>query len=400
MLHSGGRLDACQLKDREVINPLERIVELKMALAFIDLAAQQARIKAKLDARIQAVLATGSYVMGAEVAELERGLSAFCGAKHSISCANGTDALLLALMALEAGPGDAVFCPSFTFAATAEMLPFVGAVPFFVDVRPDTYNMDAQSLKRAISEARKQGLRPVGIIPVDLFGLPADFDTIETIAAENKLWIIDDSAQGFGALYKGRRTGSIGTIATTSFFPAKPLGCYGDGGALFTGDDEIAERIRSFRVHGQGSDKYNNERIGINSRLDTIQAAVLLEKLEIYPDEIEERQVVAGRYNAGLSNVVKTPHVPEGVQSIWAQYTLQAKNEAQRDMLMARLKQIEIPSVVYYPRPLHQQTAYKKFPIDPHGLQSSEKLSKCVFSLPMHPYLTAEIQDKIIGALI
>ena len=384
---------------REVSTHLELIVELKMALAFIDLAAQQARIKAQLDARMQSVLARGLYIMGPEVAELERGLSAFCGAKHSISCANGTDALLLALMALDVRPGDAVFCPSFTFAATAEMLPFVGAVPFFVDVRPDTYNMDVESLKRAIAEARQQGLRPVGIIPVDLFGLPADFDLIETIAAENKLWIIDDSAQGFGALYKGRRTGSIGTIATTSFFPAKPLGCYGDGGALFTEDDELATRIHSLRVHGQGSDKYNNERIGINSRLDTIQAAILLEKLSIYPDEIEKRQVVAGRYNAGLSNLVQTPYVPEGLQSVWAQYTLQATNEAQRDMLMAQLKKMDIPSVVYYPRPLHQQTAYKNFPTDPHGLKTSEKLSKCVFSLPMHPYLTAEIQEKIIDIL-
>lgn len=370
-----------------------------MSLAFIDLAAQQARIKTKLDARIQSVLASGSYVMGPEVAELEQGLAAFCGAKHSLSCANGTDALLLALMALHVGPGDAVFCPCFTFAATAEMLPFVGAVPFFVDVLPDTYNMDVESLKRAIAEARKQGLRPVGIIPVDLFGLPADFDSIEAIAAENKLWIIDDSAQGFGALYKGRRTGSIGTIATTSFFPAKPLGCYGDGGALFTGDDELAARINSFRVHGQGSDKYTNERIGINSRLDTLQAAILLEKLAIYQDEIEKRQVVAGRYTAGLSNVLQTPYVPDGLQSIWAQYTLQAANEAQRDALMARLKAAEIPSVVYYPRPLHQQTAYKNFPIDPQGLKTSEKISKCVFSLPMHPYLSAETQEKIIDIL-
>jgi dTDP-4-amino-4,6-dideoxygalactose transaminase len=370
-----------------------------MSVAFIDLAAQQARIKDKLDARIQSVLAAGNYIMGPEVAEFERGLSEFCGAKHSISCANGTDALQLALMALDVKAGDAVFCPAFTFAATAEMMPFFGAVPFFVDVLPDTYNIDPDSLKRAIIEAKRMGLRPAGVIPVDLFGLAADFDAIEAIANENGLWIIDDSAQGFGALYKGRRTGSIGTIATTSFFPAKPLGCYGDGGALFTGDDEISAKLHSFRVHGKGTDKYDNERIGTNSRLDTIQAAILIEKLAIYPDEIEKRQIVAERYSTGLANVIQVPYVPEGLQSVWAQYTLQASSEERRSELMGKLKAVGIPTVVYYPRPLHQQTAYKNFPVDPKGLATSETLAQRVFSLPMHPYLTEDVQAKIVDTI-
>lgn len=368
-------------------------------MQFIDLAAQQARIKPQLDARIQAVLAHGNYIMGPEVRELEAGLAAFCGARHALGCANGTDALQLALMALNVGPGDAVFCPTFTFASTAEVVPPTGATPIMVDVRADSFNLDVESLKRAIVHARSIGLRPSGVIPVDLFGLPADYDAIEAIAAEEGMWIVADSAQGFGATYRGRTTGSIGTIATTSFFPAKPLGCYGDGGALFTADDELAALIQSYRVHGKGSHKYDNERIGLNSRLDTLQAAILIEKLAIYADEIEARQIVAQRYADGIGDALITPRVSNECRSVWAQYTVRAKPGQNREAIMAALKEAGVPTVVYYPRPLHQQTAYKMYPADPAGLPVAEALANEVFSLPMHPYLDGETQGRVIDAV-
>lgn len=369
-------------------------------MQFIDLAAQQAHIKDKIDARIQAVLAHGGYIMGPEVKQFEEKLAAFSGVKHALGCANGTDALQLALMALQVKPGDAVFCPTFTFAATAEIVPLFGATPVFVDVLEESFNMDPASLERAIGAARDAGLTPAGIIPVDLFGLPADYDAIEAIAGREGLWIVADSAQGYGALYKGRRTGSIGTIATTSFFPAKPLGCYGDGGAIFTNDDALAALIDSLRVHGKGTDKYDNARIGLNSRLDTLQAAILLEKLAIYEEELEKRQVVAKRYEAGLSNHIATPRVSEDCTSVWAQYTLKAADAAERDRVMATLKADGIPSVVYYPRPLHTQSAYAVYPKDPAGLPVSESLAQRVFSLPMHPYLTEADQERVITGVI
>jgi len=369
-------------------------------MQFIDLAAQQARIKPQIDARIQAVLTHGNYIMGAEVRELEAGLEAFCGVKHALGCANGTDALQLALMALNVGPGDAVFCPTFTFASTAEVVPPMGATPIMVDVHADSFNLDIESLKRAIVHARSLGLRPAGVIPVDLFGLPADYDAIEAIAAEEGMWIIADSAQGFGATYRGRTTGSIGTIATTSFFPAKPLGCYGDGGALFTDDDELAALIRSFRVHGKGSHKYDNERIGLNSRLDTLQAAILIEKLAIYADEIEARQLVARRYAEGIGDALITPRVTNECRSVWAQYTVRTKPGQNRDAIMGALKDVGVPTVVYYPRPLHRQTAYKGYPIDPAGLPVAEALANEVFSLPMHPYLDEATQAQIVNSVL
>lgn len=368
-------------------------------MQFIDLGAQQARIKPQIDARIQAVLSHGNYIMGPEVRELEAGLAAFCGAKHALGCANGTDALQLALMALNVGPGDAVFCPTFTFASTAEVVPPFGALPVMVDVHADSYNLDINSLKRAIIHARAIGLRPAGVIAVDLFGLPADYDAIEAVAAETGMWVVADSAQGFGATYRGRTTGSIGTIATTSFFPAKPLGCYGDGGAIFTGDDELAKLIESFRVHGKGSHKYDNERIGLNSRLDTLQAAILLEKLAIYADEIAARQVVAKRYADGIGDVLITPQMPADCQSVWAQYTVRTRPGQSREAIMGALKDAGVPTVVYYPRPLHQQTAYKGYPTDPAGLAVAEALASEVFSLPMHPYLDAETQGQVIEAV-
>lgn len=371
-----------------------------MTMPFIDLAAQQSVIKERIDARIQSVLAAGDYVMGPEVGELEHALAAFCGAKHAITCANGTDALLLALMALNGKQGDAIFCPSFTFAATAEMVPFLGAVPVFVDVLPDTFNMDPESLKRAIAHARALGLRPAGVIPVDLFGLPADYDVIEPIAVDDGLWILADTAQGFGATYKDRITGSIGSVATTSFFPAKPLGCYGDGGAIFTNDDGMGALLRSYRIHGKGAHKYDNERLGMNSRLDTLQAAILLEKLAIYPQEIERRQAVAGIYAAGLADVAKVPNSPVGLRSVWAQYTIQVGSEEIRNGLAAHLKATGIPTAIYYPRPLHRQTAYSHFPTDPKGLAVGEALAGRVISLPMHAYLAESTQQNIIKEII
>jgi len=368
-------------------------------MQFIDLAAQQARLRPQLDRAIARVLDEGQYVMGPDVARFEKQLAEFCGVKHCLSCANGTDALQLALMALGVGVGDAVFVPSFTFAATAEIAPLVGATPVFVDVLPDTFNMDPASLKRAIAQAKDDGLRPAVVIPVDLFGLAADYNTIEAICRENNLKLVGDSAQGFGASYHGRITGSIGDIATTSFFPAKPLGCYGDGGATFTNDDELAALLDSYRVHGKGHHKYFNDRVGLNSRLDTLQAAILIEKLAVYADELDARQKVADRYNAGLSNRYETPYIPEGQTSVWAQYTLKTANKAERDALMEKAKAAGIPTVIYYPMPLHQQKAYNSFPRDPKGLSVSEDLSQRVVSLPMHPYLDRETQDRIIDVV-
>ena len=368
-------------------------------MEFIDLNAQQLRIKDRLDARIAAVLAHGGYIMGPEVAEFEAALAGFCGARHVVSCANGTDALELAMVVLGVGPGDAVFCPSFTFAATAEVVPATGATPVMCDIDPVTYNLCPDSLARAVAHARALGLRPAVVNAVDLFGLPADYDAIEGLCAEHGMKLIADSAQGFGSVHKGRPSGTIGDIATTSFFPAKPLGCYGDGGAIFTEDDGVADLLRSLRVHGKGTDKYDNVRIGRNSRLDTLQAAILLEKLAVFADELDRRQVVAARYTAALANLIDTPRVPEGMRSSWAQYTLRCRPGQDRTALMAALKAEGIPSVIYYPRPLHQQTAYAPFPRDPAGLPVSEAAAAQVFSLPMHPYLEPADQDRVIEVL-
>jgi dTDP-4-amino-4,6-dideoxygalactose transaminase len=299
-------------------------------------------------------------------------------------------------MAKNIGPGDAVFCPSFTFAATAEVVAWLGATPVFTDILPDTFDMDPASLEQAIGRAKKDGLKPAAIIPVDLFGQPADYDAIEPIAKAHGLWLLCDAAQGFGGSYKGRKVGTIGLATSTSFFPAKPLGCYGDGGAVFTDDKELHDIMVSLRVHGKGSDKYDNVRIGMNGRLDTLQAAILIEKLAIFADEIAQRQRVADRYNAGLRDVITTPRVLEGCVSAWAQYTLTCANEAQRDRLQAKLKEAGIPTAIYYPRPLHRQTAYKHYPTA--GILSvCEDLASRVVSLPMHPYLENESIDMIVG---
>ena len=371
-----------------------------MKMPFIDLEAQQRIIRADIDAAIGRVLHHGGYVMGPEVRELEAQLAGFCGSKHALSCANGTDALQLAVMALGAGPGDAVFCPSFTFIATAEILPPFGATPFFVDIKPDTFNMDPESLKRAITAARAAGLVPRGVIPVDLFGLPADHHAISALARAEGMWIIEDAAQGFGGRIGNKIAGTFGDIATTSFFPAKPLGCYGDGGALFTDNDETAALIDSYRIHGKGQDKYDNERIGINSRLDTMQAAILIEKLAIFPQELDARNRIAARYSGKLGNHLQCPTVPKGMTSTWAQYTVLLPAAGMRSAVQALLQEDGIPTAVYYPIPMHAQMAYKHFPQDPNGLAVSDDLCHRVLSLPMHPYLEEAAQDQICARLI
>ncbi|HCM84365.1 MAG TPA: DegT/DnrJ/EryC1/StrS aminotransferase family protein [Alphaproteobacteria bacterium] len=369
-------------------------------IPFIDLATQQQRIKKEIDTAVLRVLDHGQYILGPEVREFEEKLANFCGAKYTVACANGTDAIALPLMLLNVKPGDAIFCPSFTFTATAEVVCWRAATPYFVDIDPRTYNMCAESLRAAILECQKENkLTPRGIIAVDLFGLPADYDALNEIAEEFGLWLIMDSAQGFGATYKNnRRTGSMGRFATTSFFPAKPLGCYGDGGAILTNNENDIEILHSLRVHGQGTDKYDNVRIGMNSRLDTLQAAILLEKLKIYEDEIVKRNVVAQRYTDALQDVVRTPHVPDEDVSIWAQYTIAIPDGARAGM-QEHLKSRGIPTAIYYPRPLHLQPAYRHYPSVDGKLPHSEAVMHEVLSLPMHPYLMPEVQDGIIAAI-
>lgn len=367
-------------------------------IAFIDLQAQRSRLGQRIDSAIQRVLDHGRFIMGPEVADLESRLSAFCGAGHTIACSSGTDALTLVLMAKGVGPGDAVLVPSFTFAATAEVVVLLGATPVFLDVLAESFNLDSASLETGIKTARDAGLRPVGVIAVDLFGLPADYVSIEPICAREGLWLLDDAAQSFGADYKGRRIGTIGTATATSFFPAKPLGCYGDGGAVFTEDDDLAAKLRSLRVHGKGRDKYDNVSIGINGRLDTLQAAILLEKLAVFEDEIAARDRVARRYSEALESVVGTPVCPDGLTSVWAQYTIRLAPET-RGAVAATLKDQGIPTAIYYPLPLHRQTAYRDFPVAGNGAPVAEALSHEVLSLPMHPYLCERNQDRIIWAV-
>lgn len=371
-------------------------------IPFIDLAAQQARLGSRIQEAIARVLAHGHYIQGPEIAELETRLAAFCGVKHALSCASGTDALALVLAANGVRPGDAVLCPAFTFCATAEVVAWLGATPVFVDSDPDTFNMDVSSFKAALVTARDRGLRPVGVIPVDLFGLTADYDAIAPIAAESHLFVLSDAAQSFGASWNGKRSGSLGHATATSFFPAKPLGCYGDGGAVMTDDGDLFAVMKSLRVHGQGSDKYDNVRIGMAARMDTLQAAILVEKLAIFEEEIAARQVVAQRYSAALKDVAQVPVIPPGAQSVWAQYTLKVDAE-KRGQIMERLKSRGVPTMVYYPTPLNKQTAYKGYPAAGNGLPNAERLAREVMSLPMHPYLSEDVQayinDEVRAAL-
>lgn len=378
-------------------------------IPFIDLAAQQARIRTRLEAAMARVLDHGQYVMGPEVAEFEARLAAFCGAARSLSCANGTDALALPLMAWDIGPGDAVFLPSFTFAATAEAVAWTGAQGVFVDVRPDTYNLDAEALARAMDAVAREGrLRPTAVVAVDLFGQPADYPALAAACARHGARLLADSAQALGATLHGRHAIAWADAEATSFFPAKPLGAYGDGGAVLTGDDALWERMDSLRIHGKataadgdaanGHDpKYLNARVGMNSRLDTLQAAILLEKMALFEEEIAVRQQVAARYGAGLDGTpARTPTVIAGGLSTWAQYVIE---HPQRDGLAAHLRTLGIPTAVYYPVPMHQQAPYAGWARGPGGLPATEAAAARVLALPMHPYLAPETQDRICEAV-
>jgi dTDP-4-amino-4,6-dideoxygalactose transaminase len=369
-------------------------------LPFIDLEAQQRRIRPLIDAALNRVLDHGHYIMGPEIEACEASLSQFCGAKHVLSCSNGTDALVLALMAQRVQPGDVVFVPTFTYVATAEAVVLAGGIPLFVDVLKDSYNMDPVSLKRGIQRAKALGLKPRGVIVVDLFGQPADYEALLAIAEADHLWVICDAAQSFGAQIQGKKVGTFGTLTTTSFFPAKPLGCYGDAGAVFTDDEGLYATLKSLRVHGQGTSKYDAVRIGMNGRMDTLQAAILLEKLKIFPEEIRARQEVSERYAIAFSGLpLDTPCLSPSATSVWAQYTVQLKENV-REALSAFLAEKGIPTVVYYIKSLHQQKAYDTYPCAEENrcLPVSEALSKSVLSFPMHAYIPLETVDRI-GAL-
>jgi len=388
-----------------------------MSIPFIDLKTQYRRVAAEVGRGIGAVLESGAYINGPEVARLEERLAGYCGTRHAVGCASGTDALMMALMALSVGPGDAVFCPPFTFMATAEVVALLGATPVFVDVDPATCNMDPAQLEKAVRAVRAADaslhplplhagpLKPKAVIPVDLFGLLADYSAILPVAAEHGLFVIEDAAQAFGATQDmagtTRRAGSFGQIACTSFFPAKPLGCYGDGGMCFTDDPDLLELLRSIRVHGQGADKYQNVRLGITGRLDTMQAAVLLAKFEIFEDEVRLRQDVARRYAELLGPLpgLTLPVVPGGNLSVYAQYCIMAESTGMRQELLERLGKAGVPSSIYYPVPLHLQPAFANLGYRPGSMPVSEDVAARIFSIPMHPYLTAEVQREIALAL-
>jgi dTDP-4-amino-4,6-dideoxygalactose transaminase len=375
-------------------------------IPFIDLKTQFAGIEAEVRRRMDAVLAHGNFIMGPEVAELEAALCRYVGVKHCVSCSSGTDALLMGLMAKDVGPGDAVFTTPFTFIATAEVIALLGATPVYVDIDPATCNIDPARLALAVEAVvsgdasghplpRTPGkLTPKGVIPVDLFGLPADCDAINAIARDHGMFVLEDAAQGFGGGYKGKVACSLCEMGATSFFPAKPLGCYGDGGAVFTDDDQIAEALRSIRVHGKGTHKYDNARVGINGRLDTLQAAILLAKLAVFPAELEARQHVAAAYSEGLSGIagLTVPYVPQGYKSAWAQYSILSDA---KPAIMAGLKEAGIPTAVYYPKPLHLQSAFAGLGYAPGDMPASEAAAQRIFSLPMHPYLDADTVKRI-----
>jgi dTDP-4-amino-4,6-dideoxygalactose transaminase len=371
-------------------------------IEFIDLKAQQAYIRLNLEKSILKVLDHGKYIMGPEVKELEKQLEKFTGSKNAVSCSNGTDALVMSLMALDTTSKDAVIVPSFTFAATAEAVALIGATPIFVDCCKDTFNIDTEDLINVIEKARTNNINLKGIIAADMFGQPSNYRKINEIAQNEKLWIIADSAQSLGATHADKNIGQWGTCTTTSFFPAKPLGCYGDGGCVFTDNDEIAERLRSIRVHGKGTNKYDNVVIGLNARLDTIQAAVLIEKLNIFPDELTKRNKIANYYYEKLNSKVKCPVILQENTSSWAQYTLTLSENLDRNNVIDLLKAVNIPSAVYYPKPLHLQPAYENFQRANNfsKLENCNSISNKVLSIPMSPYLSTENQDYIINNLI
>ncbi len=369
-------------------------------IPFLDLKSQQIKIKSQIDLAIKRVLDHGKYIMGPEVFELEKKLAALSNVRNVISCSSGTDALMMVLMAKKVGPGDAIFLPSFTYTATPEVVAILGATPVFVDVISETYNIDPKSLSKSIKIAKEKGLNPKAIISVDLFGQPSDYNSLEKIAYENKLWILADAAQSYGAELLKKKVGNLAYATATSFFPAKPLGCYGDGGAIFTNDNELAEVLRSIRLHGKGDHKYDNIRIGLNARLDTIQASILLEKIKIFNDEQKERQKVADYYNKMLQGIVQVPSIIFGAKSAWAQYTIQLPDNVSRQKLIDELKKVGIPTMIYYQKPLHLQAAYKKFPKFT-SLKVSEEISGRVLSLPMNlkysPYIIEKFRNILEG---
>jgi dTDP-4-amino-4,6-dideoxygalactose transaminase len=367
-------------------------------IQFIDVGAQRRRLGTRIDDAVKRVMDHCQFVNGPEVSALEKDLAAFCGARHAIGVASGTDALVLVLMAKGIGRGDAVICPSFTYAASPEAVALTGATPVFAEVHETTFNLDPSGIERAVKAAKAAGLAPKALMTVDLFGLPADYDAIMPVAERLGLYVIDDAAQSFGADTRGRKIGTLAPVTTTSFFPAKPLGCYGDGGAVFTDDDALADIVRSLRNHGQGTDRYDNVRVGMTGRLDTIQAAVLIEKLRIFPDEIAARERIARRYNAKLADVVKVPHIGNDHSCVWAQYTIRVP-AARRDGLAAALRQQGVPTAMYYPTPAHRQTAYRHYPVAEGGLAVTDKLAGEVISLPMHAYLDDATQDRIVAAV-
>jgi dTDP-4-amino-4,6-dideoxygalactose transaminase len=384
-----------------------------MSVPFIDLKAQYALIEDRVRENMDRILEHGAYIMGPEIQELEQRLGEYIGSRYAIGCSSGSDALLMALMALDIGPGDAVFTSPFTFFATAEEIAMVGATPVFVDIDPVTFNLDPACLEKAIAalEAKDDTIHPLprgyehltprAVIPVDLFGLAADYDRIEPLCKAHGLRIIEDGAQAFGATYKDRPTKAcgFGDIGCTSFFPAKPLGCYGDGGMCFTDDDDLREKLTSIRVHGMGTDRYDNVRIGINGRLDSLQAAVLLAKFEVFPDEVAARNRVAWRYSELIKGDILTPMIPKGYRSVWAQYSVLARDAAHRESLRTHLNEQGIPTAVYYPIPLHLQTAFSGLGYAQGTMPVSEDAGARIFSLPMHPYLESEVQETIAAAI-
>lgn len=379
-----------------------------MAIPFVDIKSQLAQVEQEIRQGFDRVFAHCQFIMGPEIKEVEDQLAAFAGTKHAITCSSGTDALLMPLMAMNIGPGDAVLTSPFTFFATLESIALLGATPVVVDVDPRTFNIDPAKLELALKalKAKDPSIHPLpagyekltakAIMPVDLFGLPADYDRIMAIADREKLYVIGDSAQGFGGVYKGRKASAIPHVTATSFFPAKPLGVYGDGGAVFTNDDNLADVMRSIRVHGMGHDRYYNVRLGLNARFDTFQAVVLKAKLRIFPAELDARQAVAERYDAGLAGKVTTPLIPEGYRSSWAQYSILTDK---RDALQLALKAADVPSMIYYPIPCHMQPVFSNLGYKQDDMPVSEGLSKTILSLPMHPYLKLEDQKKIIETM-
>jgi dTDP-4-amino-4,6-dideoxygalactose transaminase len=369
-------------------------------MKFIDLDRQYNIVGKEIEERMRHVIENKQFIMGPEIGELENALAGYTGRKHAITCASGTDALVIPLMALELEKKDAVFVPAFTFFASAESVVLAGATPVFVDC-DSSYNMDTDNLILQIEKVLKEGkLVPRGIIPVDLFGQPADYEALEKIAEKYDLFILEDAAQGFGGIYKGKKACSFGKVSATSFFPAKPLGCYGDGGAIFTDDDEFAEKLKSVRVHGMGTDRYDNIRIGLNGRMDALQAAVVIPKLKIFDEEMEKRNKVAKRYTENLKDDFIVPVIPEDKVSSWAQFSLLAETKEQREKILEKMKEKEIPIMIYYPIPMHLQTAFQYLGYRKGDLPQCEDYADRIFSIPMHPYLTEEEIDFVSEALI